>query len=982
MNRDTPRSNRILRFSWLAVALVMIGGLLYLTFFPPRAQPPPPIASLPENATSDVSSDIPPITDPPQAAGPLGQTGQSADDSSSPRPATHIDSIWVQVLDESSQPVPEARLTVTDSVTGLKESAASDSRGLACFTSIAEGIADFTHAGPWSLSAESDGYFPARREISASQLSPGVPAVITLLKKWAIAGTVVTGEGRPVPGIAVIRSVSEAEPHYDGIASAQVDSSTDGSFRFYPLPGGSYILHVSDTYWMAQDRTIQAGDEQARMVVSGEAVLQAMVESVRQEKVPAARVTVTSDAKEEFRYAAEAVTDIRGGSVFTGLRRGNYQLLAKHDWYQDSEPQAVEIQQATQVMKVVLADREYSISGYVLDEQTKQGVPNAPVVCMQEPHITAKGIASVTRSVITDEKGFFQFDALHGGIYVLYVDRMKGYLSGPVPEYTRYGIAPPARIPLGQEPRVDNVILWLKKSWSISGHVYDAESRQPLPDLSVELHLSFRSRALGQYHTTSSGNRLDEAQTDNEGFYRVTGPLEIAEQRHTVYVMTKTKGYKRNISDDYRPQPGEEITNVDLYLEKGSMVEGLVTDTEGNAIADAGVVFWGEETSKSPLQSNPRETQTGMDGSYWIVLEPGVYLGRAFAEGYNRSDHQSEPRRIELPDTQSNRIENFVLEKGGDVIQGMVTNNEQHPLPEISISVHLSHEQGGGAFRNNVAVTNEDGRFHIDLSSIPMYSESTSIAVGAIENREYETAYMINVNPSQFVHLVMNEKAAEGGIEGWVLSPQGQPVMDYDLVVIPSGGFNYNVRNLYFFSPVLHPSFSWNHIRNPEGKFLIVDLPLSGNPYRIAARTSTNPTTYSEPIRIPEKNIAAGIQLILQPGASIAGEVWFGDPAGGAPGADSEVIFQPTLPGPVSFADIGRVRDRIGTPLKEMGSPTINQAGPDGRFLLEGISPQGGHLSIRLNEYSLEIPIPPIEGSGILDLGQLWLTNTNMGEEP
>ena len=96
-----------------------------------------------------------------------------------------------------------------------------------------------------------------------------------------------------------------------------------------------------------------------------------------------------------------------------------------------------------------------------------------------------------------------------------------------------------------------------------------------------------------------------------------------------------------------------------------------------------------------------------------------------------------------------------------------------------------------------------------------MYSESTSIAVGAIENREYENAYMINVNPSQFVHLVMNEKAAEGGIEGWVLSPQGQPVMDYDLVVIPSGGFNYNVRNLYFSRRCFIIVFL-ERIRNPE----------------------------------------------------------------------------------------------------------------------------------------------------------------------
>jgi len=256
---------------------------------------------------------------------------------------------------------------------------------------------------------------------------------------------------------------------------------------------------------------------------------------------------------------------------------------------------------------------------------------------------------------------------------------------------------------------------------AISGHVYDAESLSPLPN--VRLMVS---------HTSDyfSGT------TENDGYYIINLPVG------NCTVTAQMNGYIDQITNEiFKINAGDTITGINFYLQRGGSIAGHVYDDE-NKVPLSGIGIRGSAMDRDAVG----DVQSQLDGSYliwgkcsegyWNVTAPAFFSDSPYILS-------TKTVYIQIPDTTFGV--DFYLRKGG-AIAGKVLDENLIPISEVIAWASSEDEK-----TNRATFTRSDGTY----TATGLQSGRYKIGVlQHIDLAQYHTGYYQNTPRKEDATLV------------------------------------------------------------------------------------------------------------------------------------------------------------------------------------------------------------------------------------
>ena len=114
---------------------------------------------------------------------------------------------------------------------------------------------------------------------------------------------------------------------------------------------------------------------------------------------------------------------------------------------------------------------------------------------------------------------------------------------------------------------------------------------------------------------------------------------------------------------------------LDIHLDQGTILSGLVTDPAGNPLPDVSVNAWNPETQTGGGSA------TDENGRYRMALQSGIYDINVNPP----QDSPFVPQRIESVQVTSDRNLDIQLERGA-VLTGLITDPSGTPLSDVFIN--------------------------------------------------------------------------------------------------------------------------------------------------------------------------------------------------------------------------------------------------------------------------------------------------------
>ena len=148
-------------------------------------------------------------------------------------------------------------------------------------------------------------------------------------------------------------------------------------------------------------------------------------------------------------------------------------------------------------------------------------------------------------------------------------------------------------------------------------------------------------------------------------------------------------------------------TNIDLNLEPGITLSGLVVDTKGTPVTNAMV-----DLSFSSFHLGQRPLKVDAQGSFSIPALP-QRQDYSFSDGISAQGYGSADQSLQAKDTHTNHyvFPTFVLKTADRKLAGQVVDSDNKPLPGVQVGF-----RGGPGQPRKVASTRTDGegRFAFD----------------------------------------------------------------------------------------------------------------------------------------------------------------------------------------------------------------------------------------------------------------------------
>lgn len=545
--------------------------------------------------------------------------------------------------------------------------------------------------GQYTLDIPTDGPVPpwvaaaALEHMPAAESLPfetgAVVPTLVLAPASTLSGRVLDEDGQPIAEARIHLSRMDVPPRPDDLLAL-----SDGAGRFYYRllpPSQAYALRATASGFAPRSVTVaeleplvERGVEivlhrgraaHGRVLDSDEqplsgAVVRLLKTLAGNESSPAGG-TVGADALKRMQ------TDADGRFAAQHLAVGLYELRVEAPGFAPLTVGGLAIRPGTDSFdlgRFVLVPGE-SLHGIVVDPQDRgiagvvvEVLPSGPT----DQRLARAGDLSI-RSTTTGAGGEFELpDLKRGEAFTLRV-RGQGYA--------------PETLPRVEAPRVEPLRVVLQRSARVSGRVLDEEGVGVGRGRIVLLK--------------DDGEILGGAMLAEDGRFTAE---DIRPGRFQA--MALAPGYLEGVQADLEVLDGDEITDVEIVLSRGAVLEGRVLGPEDRGVAGARVWLTGKASAPGlPVYGDPPETISDSDGHYLLtgISEGGHTLIVEHAE-YARVHQEVEVR--------GRRRLDLRLDRGWQVV-GRIVDQARSPLPGSRIRLHSDQgayeetSDGGGIFR-------------------------------------------------------------------------------------------------------------------------------------------------------------------------------------------------------------------------------------------------------------------------------------------
>ena len=524
-------------------------------------------------------------------------------------------------------------------------------------------------------------------------------------------------------------------------------SAPDGTFTLEGLPQGKVSLWALGPDGAALEEDVTPGTDDVTLVLVSGHRLSGRVVDEDGVPLPATRLTVVHSGSARY---FEAQADAEGHFTVGPLPEAVYTLAASHPgklpvWLQGLEADAM--------AEDLVMHPPRRIVGVVLDGE--RPVVGATVVEQDGDRLS-----------VTDAQGRFTFDDLLPSTYALNAEQG--------------GERAFEQVELTEHQSEAEVTLHLGTAFFLEATVRDTAGR-PVAGASVV--------ALGTNGDLTYGMGTAELlrESDAEGHVRL-GPLlaraysfKVSAERLLDFELEKTVA---------RGDPP-----LEFVLSPAVVVEGQVTNAEGQPVADASLSLLPPQELPPPPRPEPRHR------GYRIIMHPPRHEVRTFDATSDETGHfvlkvdkpltgvltvEAEgllPRKLQVQAPTSGL--RLALDSGA-VVRGTVTSSDGAPVRGVDVTLvkdvkrapetdpETAPETSGARERTSFAAsTEEDGRFTI--RGMPPGAYAVWVRATASGGYEQKRPERVEVRGSETVELALRLDL-DGRIEGVVVDARGQPL--------------------------------------------------------------------------------------------------------------------------------------------------------------------------------------------------------------
>jgi protocatechuate 3,4-dioxygenase beta subunit len=579
--------------------------------------------------------------------------------------------------------------------------------------------------GVYQVVAQAEGFAPAVRD----SVKPGSEIELMLDVGSTLAGIVVDRlTGKAIESAAVEVSIEK------GAMIRKLVTSAAGEFRLQDLPAGKLAIGVDHDLYVPRagiEQIMQAAEPASITIEmdSGKSIKGQVMAAEDSRPIEGAIVTVRKK---------KTVTDPTGRFVVRGLESENQQLQVAAEGYQaDQRPVNLSGSRVEAVAEILL-NRGATIRGRVQNEKGEP-VPGAEIKLFETwGNWSYEDWATRHLSPKTNDEGMFKVSGIPGREWLVLSLRVR-----------KEGYPDTFEKPVRVKKNDDDVfvLITVRTGAVIAGRVVDQENR-PVAGARVEL----RTQNSGGWWMNQNDQGVTVAGTGAEGEFRFEGLGKA------IYTLSAhVRGFSSAWKNDLDLQQGVSQTSVQLTVEAGQPVKGVVVDGEEKPIVGANVNVWTQRGNGQAV-SDP-------EGKFVVESVPkGLYDVYASAAGYAAT-------RLSKQTPAGDAGLRIVLKKEA-VLKGTVIDvATRKPIERFNVALVISEEnrQGsrmgtwGGQFND------KDGKFQVQAPQGTYRLEVS--ANGYVKSRRDG----VNMQPGTEPEPVSIELKRGGAIEGILRGETGQP---------------------------------------------------------------------------------------------------------------------------------------------------------------------------------------------------------------
>ncbi len=488
----------------------------------------------------------------------------------------------------------------------------------------------------------------------------------TLSRGTLITGTVTDTDGNPVGGALVLT--------YNDDNQRSSITADDGRFAVRCVPGSVslYLSKLPRGYARAKDSskglTAVAGEDlpDVRLVVERGVMLRGRATDPEGRPVAAAKVTSASGRIP----IAETTTDAEGKFVLADVSPSR-SLVVKIIHRERALGATVRLAEDTDLPKLLEVKLELfgTACGRVL---TPAGEPLTDQLVHYGPN--RKDGTAQDFSTVTDGQGRYRFAAA-AGIYDVGVG--ISYLHDPQA----------VEIKPGEESDLEDIEWVVPHKVRVVGTVVDPDG-EPVPRLPLVLT---PPRYLPMRRKTNRAGRFS------------LGRIELSEELPAVLsVVDADRGLAALCA--IGPDTEGEVT---LKLAPSTVLTGRVVDDDGVPVTGARLTLFAIVPGRQWKQYGQIQSfETAADGTFRFE---GVLPGRQYSISSNAPGHESRStEHMSSPVPEPVELDDIVLRRTDQFIEGVVTDHEGRPLSDVRVSCREPNDSHGSE------TTDDAGKFRID----------------------------------------------------------------------------------------------------------------------------------------------------------------------------------------------------------------------------------------------------------------------------